>query len=204
MAGSLLGACDATAGPPEEPLDSEYLRQEAERLTAISQGRQAHSHRYPDILTWTAPETQADALVSDNGALAVEGLGPATRLTDGAMYTPREDFAWEWVRMHFGQTLLLKRRSEVRPLGVGNYLTPPPTPKERPIRAASSPEPRSADGPAPTPLDRGVRVDDAIEYARELIADNEALGYTVRRVARDGTVADLAALVTAIREDLRR
>ena len=204
MTGALLGACDGAAYPHEEPLDSEYLLQEAERLTAISQGRHADSHRYPDILTWTPPQTQADALVSDNGALAVEGLGPTTRLADGAIYTPREDFAWEWVRTHFGQTLLIKRRPEVKPLEVGNDLTPPPTPKQRPKRSAPRPERQAADRPAPTPLDRGVRVDDAIEYAREQIADNAALGYTVRRVARDGTIADLAALVTALREDLRR
>lgn len=47
-------------------------------------------------------------------------------------------------------------------------------------------------------------MDDAINYARENIADDKALGYTVRRVARDGTVAGLAALVTALHDDLRR
>lgn len=47
-------------------------------------------------------------------------------------------------------------------------------------------------------------MDDAIKYARENIGDDKALGYTVRRVARDGTIADLAALVTALRDDLRR
>ena len=203
MAGALLGACDAAADPPEEPLDSEYLRQEAERLTAISQGRRADNHRYPDILTWTAPQTQADALVSDNGALAVEGLGQVTRLGADPMYTPREDFAWEWVATYFGQTLLVKRRPDVRPLDTDNDLTPPPGPREALTRSAARPEGASA-RPVPKPLDRGVRVDDAIEYAREQIADDNALGYTVRRVARDGTIADLAALVTALRDDLRR
>ena len=47
-------------------------------------------------------------------------------------------------------------------------------------------------------------VDDAIDHARKNITEDEALGYTVRRVARDGTIADLAALVTALRDDLRR
>ena len=41
-------------------------------------------------------------------------------------------------------------------------------------------------------------------YAREQITEDNALGYTVRRVARDGTIAELAALVTALRDDLRR
>ena len=48
-----------------------------------------------------------------------------------------------------------------------------------------------------------MNIDGAISYAREQITDDQALGYTVRRVARDGTIADLAALVTALRDDLR-
>ena len=204
MAGALLGACDGAASPPEEPLDSDYLLAEADRLVAVSRGEQANNYAYPDLLTWSAPATQADALVSDNGNLAVEGLGPAERLADDAIYNARRDFAWEWVRTHFGQSLLIKRRPEVKPLEAGNDLTPPPAPRERSNRQATKPDRRTDDGRAPRPLDRGVKVDDAIEYAREQIADDNALGYTLRRVARDGTIADLAALVTALRDDLRR
>lgn len=204
MAGALLGACDGAADPPEAPLDSEYLQREADRLTAISQGRAADNHRYPDVLTWSAPQTQADALVRHNGSLTVEGLGPVQRLEADATYAARGDFAWEWVRTHFGQSLLIKRRPEVKPLEAGNDLTQLPAPEERPARRTIETDRQIDDIPRPRPLDRGVKVDDAIEYARRQITDDEALGYTVRRVARDGTLADLAALVTAIREDLRR
>lgn len=204
MAGALLGACDGAASPPEEPLDSDYLRAEADRLVAVSRGEQANNYTYPDLLTWTAPATQADALVSANGGLAVEGLGPAERLAVDAIYNARRDFAWEWVRTHFGQSLLIKRRPEVKPLEAENDLTPPPAPEERLARRSSRAEGRIGDRSAPKPLDRGVKVDDAIHYARDQIDDDKSLGYTVRRVARDGTIADLAALVTAIREDLRR
>ena len=204
MAGALLGACDGAASPPEEPLDSDYLRAEADRLVAVSRGEQTNNHTYPDLLTWSAPATQADALVSDDGNLAVEGLGPAERLADEAIYNARRDFAWEWVRTHFSQSLLIKRRPEVKPLEAGNDLTPPPSPRERSNRQAAKPGRRKDDKRAPKPLDRGVKVDDAIEYAREQVTDDNALGYTVRRVARDGTIADLAALVTALRDDLRR
>ena len=201
MAGALLGACEATADPPEEPLDSAYLTSEADRLIAISRGEQADGHPYPDILTWSAPPTQADALVNNNGNLAVEGLGQVTRLGAGPLYATREDFAWEWVTTNFDQTLLIKRRPEVKPLGAGNDLIPAPNPEERrPSRANA----RNGDGSAPKPLDRGVKVDDAISYARGQIGDDNSLGYTVRRVARDGSIADLAALVTALRDDLRR
>ena len=134
MAGALLGACDATADPPEEPLDSAYLRAEADRLVAVSRGEQARSHLYPDILTWSAPQTQADALVSDNGNL---------------------EAAWRW------------RASGLR----GGW------------------KPGRCTRPAKTSPGQ--------------VTDDRALGYTVRRVARDGTIADLAALVTALRDDLR-
>lgn len=204
MAGALLGACDSAADPPEEPLDSIYLRAEADRLVAVSQGEQAHGHPYPDILTWSAPQTQADALVSDNGSLAVEGLGPATRLEAGPMFTARQDFAWEWVRTDFGQTLIIKRRPEINPLKSGNDLPPASTPATGSSRAAAKQDRQTSDRPAARPLDRGIRVDDAIEYAREHIDDDNALGYAVRRVARDGDIAELAALVTALRDDLRR
>ena len=204
MAGALLGACDEAGDPPEQPLDSAYLESEADRLVAVSRGEQADNYTYPDLLSWSAPVTQADALVTDNGDLAVEGLGPARRLEADPIYTARRDFAWEWVRTHFGQTLLIKRRPEVKPLEAGNNLTPPPSPRDHRNRRAAKSDRRTDDRPAPKPLDRGVKVDDAIMYAREQITDDNALGYTVRRVARDGTIAELAALVTALRDDLRR
>lgn len=125
MAGALLGACDGATSPPEEPLDSDYLRAAADRLVAVSRGEQATNYTYPDLLTWSAPATLADALVSDNGDLAVEGLGPAERMAVDATYNARRNFAWEWVRTNFGQSLLIKRRPEVKPLEAGNDLTPP-------------------------------------------------------------------------------
>ena len=204
MAGALLGACDSAADPPEEPLDSIYLRAEADRLVAVSQGEQAHGHPYPDILTWSAPQTQADALVSDNGNLAVEGLGEVTRLAADPMYTPREDFAWEWVHTHFGQTLLIKRRPEVKPLEAGNNLTPPPSPRERSNRQAAGPGRRTDNRRTPNPPDRGVKGDDAIEYARKQITDDTVLGSIVRDVARERSLAGFLEFMRNIRDDLRR
>ena len=206
MAGALLGACDGASGPPEEPLDSEYLRQEADRLTAISQGHRAASHPYPDVLTWIAPQTQADALVSDNGSLAVEGLGKVTRLKASAMYTAREDFAWEWVATDFGQTLLVKRRPEVKPRDAGNDPAPPAAPAsdsrsrrepEHRNRARTTRKTRHAEP------SRGT-VDRAVIEAREQIADDAALGSIVRDVAQEGSLGDLLNFMRIIRDDLRR
>ena len=204
MAGALLGACHVAAQPPQEPLDSAYLSNEAERLTAISQDQQVDNHQYPDILTWIPPQTQADALVTDNGQPAVEGLGPAKELDAAPTWTPRKDFAWQWVQTEFGQTLLIKRRPELRSREASNTLElpnppqPPSTPRQhKTAKKISCP-------PSEAPLDRGLDIDAAVKHAKEHIADNVQLGYTVRRAARDGTINDLVALVTSLRDDLRR
>ena len=204
MAGALLGACDGAADPPEEPLDSGYLRREADRLTAPSQGHTADNHRYPDVLTWSAPQTQADALVSDNGNLAVEGLGRAERLAEDAIYNARRDFAWEWVRTHFGQSLLIKRRPEVKPLEAGNDLTPPPAPRENPNRQAAKPARSTDDKPAPKSQDRCIKVDDATKSAREQITDDAVLGSIGREVARERSLSEFLGFMRNIRDDLRR
>lgn len=206
MAGALLGACDGAADPPEEPMDSEYLRGEAERLAALSQGRQADGHRYPDILTWTAPRTHADALVSDNGNLALEGLGQVTRQAAEPIYTRREDFAWEWVATNFGQTLLVKRRPEIKPRISSNDTAPPPAP------ARKSPflrESERREQPRATRQSRGPRpsrrmIDQAVIEARRNISDDAALGSITREVARKCSLGDFLNFMRIIREELRR
>ena len=205
MAGALLGACDATTDPPEEPLDSAYLRSEADRLVAISRGEQADSHPYPDILTWSAPQTQADALVSDNGNLAVEGLGQVTRLGADPMYTPREDFAWEWVTTNFGQTLLIKRRPEIKPRAVNNDPTPPAAPARE---ATSRREPERRERPRATRQSREQEpsrgtIDRAVVEARKNISDDAALGSIIREVARKRSLGDFLNFLRIVREDLR-
>ena len=206
MAGALLGACDGATDPPEDPLDSAYLRAEAGRLLAVATGEQAQGHLYPDILTWSAPQTQADALVRDNGNLVVEGLGEVTRLAAEPMYTPREDFAWEWVSTNFGQTLLIKRRPEIKPRAISNE----PTPRAAPKRTSRSR--RQAVHPEQSPRIRPVRrqessrgtIDRAIVEARDKISDDAALGSIVRDVARQTSLAGLLDFIRNIRDDLRR
>ncbi|MCQ3811614.1 MAG: ADP-ribosylglycohydrolase family protein [Acidimicrobiia bacterium] len=207
MAGALLGACDASAQPPEEPLDSNYLLREADRLTAISQGHQVNNHQYPDTLTWVAPQTQADALVTNNGRLTVEGLGPVEELDPDLSWSPRKDFAWQWVQTDFGQTLLIKRRPELRSRKTSNTLEPPNPPHlpstPRSPKAAKTANKESCP-PSDAPLDRGLDIDAAVNHAKKNIDDNYQLGYTLRRTARDGSIKDLIALVSSLRDHLRR
>ena len=176
---------------------------EADRLVAISRDREVAVHSYPDILSWTAPQTQANALVSDNGRLVVEGLGSVSEIDQSPSWTPRRDFGWQWVRTGFGQTLLIKRRPEVRPLGVGNSMTPPPAPTDtsrshgvtkRLVRTQVRPGTKTL---------RPVDIDRALDYARLHIEDDGALGYTVRQVARRGTSTEFAFFLGALFDDLR-
>jgi hypothetical protein len=64
MAAALLGA--ATAAPfPETStvLDVDYLCHQADRLSAIAHGGAGDDgFRYPDLLSWTPPKTQLDAV----------------------------------------------------------------------------------------------------------------------------------------------
>lgn len=205
MAGALLGACDGTDQPPEDVLDSDYLLAEADRLVAISRGHEVPGHPYPDLLTWTAPQTQADGLVSDDGRLSVEGLGSVSETDQAPSWTPRKDFGWQWVRTDFGQTLLIKRRPEVRSVGAGNTMTPPPVPVEtRDFRGSTKHRKEVSDPSDIARLDRGVDLDRAIKYLRRHIDDNRELGYTIRELARRGTHADLAYVLAAVRDELRR
>ena len=205
MAGALLGACDAATDPPEDPLDSTYLRAEADRLLAVARGEQTHGHRYPDILTWSAPPTQADALVSDNASLAVEGLGPATRLEAEPMYTARQDFAWEWVRTDFGQTLLIKRRPEVKSLQAGNDVVPAAPARSTPDRKPPQQRPSTSATAEAGRQAVGTRtIDSAIIEARRMISDDAALGSIIRDIAQNRSLGDLLHFIRILRDDLRR
>lgn len=141
--------------------------------------------------------------MTDNGQFTVEGLGPVKELDTDLSWSPRKDFAWQWVKTDFGQTLLIKRRPEVRPRQAGNALTPPSA-TAPPTRKTAKTNGQPPCQPSNVPLDRGLDIDAAVNHAKEHIDDNAQVGYTVRRAARDGTIEDMVALVIAIREDLRK
>ena len=204
MAGALLGACDVATEPPEKPLDSEYLLREADRLVSVSQGGATAGHSYPDILTWTAPQAQADALVQAEDQLAVEGLGVVTEIPADMLWTSSKDFAWQWVRTEFGQTLLIKRRPAPESSKAGNALVAPSVPGAATLRGPRAESLRSTGGrQANTPLS-SRELESALRFARKWINKDDAIGRTVRDVANEGSEDDLVALVKALRDDLRR
>ena len=113
MAGAILGTI-ADHDPPVEVLDAELFRSEAVRLTAIAFGKKTTGHRYPDLVDWVAPKGRADTLVcATDGTLRLIGLGPAEPIDD-EIPSSTSQFAWRWVRVGFGQTLLVKHRVPLR------------------------------------------------------------------------------------------
>jgi hypothetical protein len=222
MAGAIVGAC--TSDVPEiDVLDIEMLRRESRRLQATSAGTAEHGHRYPDLLHWSPPRTQSDVLVETDFGMEVVGLGRATPSGSELIKGPQKDFLWQWVSLELGQTVLVKRRRELRrihPGIVASVDTREETPElfeagdatltllgsaeaERPrSKSDRQPQPGSV---SPKPLDRGVKIEDVLAWLNDsAIEDDSALGYAIRRVARDGTPDQLALLVGTLRARLRR
>jgi ADP-ribosylglycohydrolase len=223
MAGAIAGAC-ASELPPIEVLDLPMLEREATRLAALAAGPGDRGHRYPDLLHWSPPRTQSDALVQGDGGLEVVGLGPASAASGGSVLGTQKEFLWQWVNLDLGQSLLIKRRKELervhrQTLSIGD--TEDRTHRslvtgetnltllDRTDRAAdtmiSANRPREDVPAALKPLDRGVKLEDVLAWLDESKLQNDAsLGYVLRRVARDGTPDQLALLVGTLRERIRR
>lgn len=137
MAGALLG-CITSNLPPTPVLDWKYIGEEAARVASSLEPVEGRV-RYPDLLAWEPPRTQADALESAGTQYFVVGLGQAEAVAP-VVSTKRGDFAWEWVRTAFGQTLLMKRRPELAAVTPGNQAAPiPPTTNDE---TSSRPNPR--------------------------------------------------------------
>ena len=112
MAGAILGVA-ADIEPPVEVLDADLFRSEADRLAEIACGGQPQSHRYPDLLHWSAPRTRADTLARlKDGSLYVRGLGRAGAVSE-PIPSPKDNFEWQWLKLEAGQTLLIKRRKDL-------------------------------------------------------------------------------------------
>lgn len=198
MVGALLGACYIDCPPPEDPLDRLYLLNEADRLVDIALGRRVPAHPYPDLLTWVAPKAQADALVSNGSGLRVEGLGPVSEIDIPTTWTPRRDFGWQWVRTGFGQTLLIKRRSDIRSVVPGNE---PPGVSSPPILDDSGD--RAVVEPNSMHPDHGVDIDRALAHVRRNLGDDERLGFAIRQAALRGSMGEFLHLARALRDELR-
>ena len=130
MAGALLGIF-ADKGPQGELLDREYLEREVSRLYEISSGKFAPSFQYPDLFEWQPPKTQQDVVGTVKNGLAVAGLGIVDLMEEPNKGPGKGDAVWQWVKLDFGQSIIVKRRSNPRRLSQSelpketNHLTIP-------------------------------------------------------------------------------
>jgi ADP-ribosylglycohydrolase len=112
MVGAILGP-SAIREPDGELQDREYLTAEALRLARIGDRIDESTFRYPDLLTWRAPKTQLDAIGKTNGKLLISGLGFAEPLAPEYTGKGKPTPIWQWVRLCYGQTVLIKRREGI-------------------------------------------------------------------------------------------
>jgi ADP-ribosylglycohydrolase len=132
LAGALLGA-RTDAPPPGPVMDHDYIVDEAKRMFAIANRDDAVSFPHPDPMKWRPPATLLDAVgVASDGCLAIAGLGPVVETSSEYTSEGGNPAVWQWMTLGYGQTVLIKRRENPRPL--------PPTavPVERPARRTSN------------------------------------------------------------------
>jgi ADP-ribosylglycohydrolase len=112
MAGAILGAArPTTVNWPVQ--DREYITAEAIRLSEIALGKKTSSFQYPDLISWSPPTTQSDAVGAFEGQIWLAGLGRAEPF--GEVFSTPEA-KWQWLRLEFGQTVLAKQRPQLRRL----------------------------------------------------------------------------------------
>lgn len=136
MAASISGVAAESLPEPESLQDWSYIRQEASRLNDVSVRKCDSKFPYPDLLAWTPPQTQLDAVLENDDGLVLDGLGQIRFL--GVEEVARvKNQVWQWVESEFGPTFLVKRREFPR-----GSMNPQP---QSPLRSEGSdiPGPRS-------------------------------------------------------------
>lgn len=111
MAGAVIGAAYPDASYLGPVQDHIYIRDEAERLYDISQGRNTYSFSYPDLLYWQPPRTMIDILRIKDNRLHIDGLGDLNPLE--APFTGQRGTSWQWFLLPTGQTILSRFRTDL-------------------------------------------------------------------------------------------
>lgn len=120
LAGAIVGAL-ADTGPDDSVMDREYLVSEAERLYNVCKGKASSSFIYPDLLGWSPPRNALDCVGLWNGRACLAGLSNLE--FSGSFFPTRStgDSGWQWATLGFGQSVLCKRRIELKELSPRQY-----------------------------------------------------------------------------------
>jgi len=111
MAGALIGAAYPEASYLGPVQDHIYIRDEAERLYHVSQGKNTYSFSYPDLLYWQPPRTMIDILGLKDNRLQIGGLGDVNPLE--APFHGQKGASWQWFLLSTGQTILSRFRTDL-------------------------------------------------------------------------------------------
>ncbi|QQQ51440.1 ADP-ribosylglycohydrolase family protein [Pseudomonas syringae] len=113
MAGALIGAANPDARFIGLVQDEEYIVAEATRMYEVSQGKQAQTFNYPDTLYWQAPRAAIDILSRDTRSFNLAGLGSVQPIGE-VRYGLQKSNVWCWFKLSFGQSVLVRYRSEAK------------------------------------------------------------------------------------------
>ena len=193
MAGAILGATTESE-PPVEVLDAGLFRSEADRLAEIARGGNPPCHQYPDLLHWNAPKTRSEALIRDeDGNFYILGLGRAEPKSE-PLQSLDPKFAWRWVKLETGQSLLVKHGKQIATKAV--IVDKPST---------SKPSSKSLATPhlSQNPCEEIGNMQVAIEYLINHKDDDEKVGKAVRRIFGSGTTEQILQFLPTLRDCMR-
>lgn len=212
MSGALLGCLTADEPSRHHVLDADLVAAEAERVLGV-EATTSPQLVYPDLLRWSAPKSQADALqLSPDGAPEVVGLGPISELVGDPVWAADGQFGWQSARLEIGQTLVIKRRSTLASIQDSNRATVR-TRQSREVTKVESVStsavlsmPQSSDWePRPSERNqasdaqsRALDVDAALDFLEREGYNDSAIGRSLRIVLRRGTPIQFAQFIAAL------
>lgn len=196
MTGAILG-CLPQVDPPEDVMDKYYIELEAKRMFGLSQGRTMASHSYPDLLLWQPPQNQVDTVGTHDGKWSVRGLGSAIPM--GEAMTGRASGApvWQWFRLDFGQSMLLRRRTRVSTVSKASLpVDPSPTeksqripPEQIPLTRPTEIRPSFPDGDSSDGRSAPLTVEVAVEICKRSKFRGDIVGEMLNKLAiQDGGI----------------
>lgn len=109
MAGALLGPVNKSS-QLYEVQDQLLIREEANKLVDISEGKISRKFQYPSLLTWQPPTKATDAVFAMDAAYIMPGLGI---ISLGESVARSNNNSWCWGTLTMGQSVLVKLQNEI-------------------------------------------------------------------------------------------
>lgn len=122
MAGAIGGA--ATTEPPlQEVLDKEYIKKQAYSLAVGNENKETTAFPYPDLSKWRSPKSQSSALEIVGNRYYIAGLGYLSQISNPIIDKRNSKLCWQWFKLDFGQTILVKTNRDIISLEKDNGST---------------------------------------------------------------------------------